>query len=140
LERLVELDATPEFCIAANEPDPRGWSIVSAEGQSVGIVRTLLIDTDRLKARYFVGELLGDVRAVLLPVPLARLDLQKHRVIYDVSPATAFASLPRYIGSSPTEHDRDQIQRMLAATETVPPNHAASAERRQRERRSSSAE
>ncbi|MGH7467498.1 MAG: PRC-barrel domain-containing protein [Longimicrobiales bacterium] len=136
---LIELDEAAQLRIAPDEPDPRGWSVVSREGCSVGVVRTLLVDTERLKVRYFVSDLSENEGQVLLPVPLARLDPRQRRVIYDVSPAAVFSSLPRYSGSSPTEHDEDHILSLLAGTASVPPDRGATTERRQRDRRRGSA-
>jgi sporulation protein YlmC with PRC-barrel domain len=41
-----------EFDVARNEPDPRGWTVVSQDGRAVGEVRDLLIDAERMTATY----------------------------------------------------------------------------------------
>ena len=85
--KLVELESLSGFRVAADESDPRGWGVISCDGDQVGVVRTMLIDTELLKARYFVTELANASRVVLLPVPLARLDAHAKRVIFDIAPS-----------------------------------------------------
>jgi sporulation protein YlmC with PRC-barrel domain len=41
-----------EFDVARNEPDPRGWAVVSRDGRAIGEVRDLLIDTERMAATF----------------------------------------------------------------------------------------
>ena len=43
--------------IEKGDPDPRGWSVVSAGGESVGSVDDLIVDTNSMKVRYLVVDL-----------------------------------------------------------------------------------
>jgi hypothetical protein len=133
--KLVELETLSGFRIAADENDPRGWGVISCEGDQVGVVRTMLIDTELLKARYFVTELAHTTRTVLLPVPLARLDAPAKRVIFDVSPPDAFSKLPDYLGTEPTQAEDDAVHLILIGTERQVPAPDASADRRNSSRR-----
>jgi uncharacterized protein (TIGR02271 family) len=42
-----------EFDVADDEPDVRGWTVVDADGQQLGEVDELIVDTDAMKVRYF---------------------------------------------------------------------------------------
>jgi sporulation protein YlmC with PRC-barrel domain len=81
-----------DFDVAANEPDPRGWTVVNREGRTIGEVKDLVVDTDRMAATYLVVELdtkLFDLRdddpRVLVPVE--RAHRQGRRVVVeDIAP------------------------------------------------------
>jgi hypothetical protein len=133
--KLVELELLQGFRVAADESDPRGWIVVSCDGDQVGVVRTMLVDTVLLKARYFVTELGNTSRRILLPVPLARLDAKARRVIFDVSPLAAFAELPDYVGTEPTQAEDDAAHVILAGTAAPKPAPESSPDRRHNSRR-----
>ena len=133
--KLVELESLSGFRVAADESDPRGWVVISCDGDQVGTVRTMLVDTELLKARYFVTELSNPTRTVLLPVPLARLDNHAKRVIFDVAPVEAFSKLPAYLGNEPTQEEDDAVHLILIGTERPGPAPEASLDRRNALRR-----
>jgi sporulation protein YlmC with PRC-barrel domain len=88
LERLSRLDG---FTVDRHEPDPRGWTVVNREGQRVGEVKDLIVDTERMTAPYRdveldtkVFEFRGDDPHVLVPVERARAD-EKRLVVDDIS-------------------------------------------------------
>jgi hypothetical protein len=129
--KLVELESLSGFRVAADESDPRGWAVISCDGDQVGIVRTMLVDTELLKARYFVTALANSTRTVLLPVPLARLDNHARRVIFDVAPLAAFSKLPDYLGNEPTQEEDDAVHLILIGTGRPGPITEASVDRRE---------
>ena len=132
---LAELDSMVGFRVAPGETDPRGWTVVACNGAAVGVVRTLLIDTELLKARYLVTQLESN-RLVVLPVVLARFDSPARRVIYDAAEADCIARLPDYAGL-PTAVDADLIQMTLIGDSSVLPNPNGSPDRRRYSRRGS---
>jgi sporulation protein YlmC with PRC-barrel domain len=77
--RLERLSRMREYDVAPKEPDPRGWTVVSRDGRTIGEVRDLLIDTDRMTATYLdvaldrrrFGLRDGDDSHVLVPVERA---------------------------------------------------------------------
>jgi hypothetical protein len=128
---LLELERAEAYTVAKDDVDPRGWTVVGCDGETFGNVRTLLVDTELMRAVYFVCDLTPG-HAVLLPVAYARLDQQQCRVIFDVIDATACAELQAYDGSLPTAEQRAAIDAVMMAG-------AASnrcEERRQSDRRS----
>ncbi len=134
--KLVEMESLHGFRVATDESDPRGWNVVSCDGDQVGLVRTMLIDTEALKARYLLTELANSSRRVLLPVALARLDAGARRVIFDLSSLDAFSRLPDYLGTAPTQAEDDAVHLILAGVQRVGPTPDASADRRHSSRRS----
>ena len=77
LRRLRDL---PEFEVADDDPDVRGWTVRGADGRPLGQVAELIVDVDALKVRYLDIELdlaLGineRDRHILLPIGVAALD------------------------------------------------------------------
>lgn len=132
---LVELEQLKKFRIAAEDTDPRGWSVISCDADKVGVVRTMLIDTKLLKARYLVCDLHPDLRPVILPLSYARLDPDHKHVIFDLAHTAAFGQLPRYGHTPPTEDLEDQIHQIIAGT--TPPHavEGESVDRRKADRR-----
>lgn len=49
---LVPLGELPRYRIAAGDPDVRGWEVLGSDDRKIGEVDDLLVDTERLRARY----------------------------------------------------------------------------------------
>jgi sporulation protein YlmC with PRC-barrel domain len=103
LRRMESLDE--EYQIAGT--DPRGWSVVTADGEKVGEVSELLMDPGAMKARFLdvsVDEKKLELervdRHILLPANRVRLERNKKRVIVggllsgDVSRYPQYGGLP----------------------------------------------
>jgi hypothetical protein len=88
LERLSRMDG---FTVDRHEPDPRGWTVVNREGQRLGEVKDLIVDTERMTAPYLDVELdtrvfdfRGDDPHVLIPVERARAEVS-HLTVDDIN-------------------------------------------------------
>jgi uncharacterized protein (TIGR02271 family) len=101
--QIATLDDLGDYEVAEGYPDPRGWTVTSADGVEVGKVKDLVVDTGTMRTRYLAVRLSDDVRAgrdddrdVLIPIGTARIDDDGDRVRVDGLAATSFASLPAY--------------------------------------------
>lgn len=78
--RLVHLDDMHDLQVADGDPDIRGWDVRTADGEKVGKVKDLVVDTALMKVRYIEAQIDKDVlnasddRHVLIPIGSARLD------------------------------------------------------------------
>jgi sporulation protein YlmC with PRC-barrel domain len=88
MRRLERLSRLGEYDVGRNEPDPRGWTVVNREGNAVGEVKDLLVDTDRMTVTHLDVELdtktfdlRDDDPHVVVPVERARADGK--RVVVD---------------------------------------------------------
>jgi photosynthetic reaction center H subunit len=78
--RLVHLDDISELQVADGDPDIRGWDVRTADGEKIGKVKDLIVDTGLMKVRYIEASIDKDVlnasddRRVLIPIGSARLD------------------------------------------------------------------
>jgi sporulation protein YlmC with PRC-barrel domain len=81
VRRLERLSRMREYDVDRHEPDPRGWTVMNREGQNVGEVKDLIVDTERMAATYLDVELdtklfdfHDDDPHVLVPIERARTD------------------------------------------------------------------
>ncbi len=77
---LVPLDDVDDLELADNEPDPRGWDVISADGKKIGEVDELLVDPGAMKVRYLAvdvdeDELDLDDRDRRLMIPVRAVEL-----------------------------------------------------------------
>lgn len=101
LDRVVPLDDLDDFRVAGDDPDPRGWEVVAADGRRIGEVDDLLVDTGAMKVRYLdvgVDDGVGAEadRHVLVPIGYARIDRDHDRVIVDGLSSAALHAIPSY--------------------------------------------
>ncbi|GJG87386.1 hypothetical protein tb265_25670 [Gemmatimonadetes bacterium T265] len=113
LGRLNDLD---EFKVADGYPDIRGWDVRTTDGNTVGKVGDLIVDTSAMRVRYLdvevdrsVSELAKDAvtpgdqeRHTLLPIGNVQLDEQGDHVMVDGYTLEQIAGLPRYGGQTIT--------------------------------------
>lgn len=107
-DTLAHLSDLPDFMIADPAPDIRGWPIVLTNGQRVGKVEDVIVDTSDMTVRYLEVKLDRDAVGTdeetwrLVPVAAARLDDQADDVILDRLPAGGLASAPAHTQGAPT--------------------------------------
>ena len=89
--RLVHLADMRELRVADGDPDIRGWDVRTAEGEKVGTVKDLIVDTKLMRVRYIEARIdrevlnAGDDRYVLIPIGSARFDDGNAHVYLDAA-------------------------------------------------------
>jgi uncharacterized protein (TIGR02271 family) len=53
-DNLKPLSELPDYKVEPGDPDPRGWTVISTDGQTIGRVEDLVIDTSVMKARHLI--------------------------------------------------------------------------------------
>jgi len=53
-DNLKPLSELPDYKVEPGDPDPRGWTVVSTDGRSIGRVEDLVIDTSAMKVRQLI--------------------------------------------------------------------------------------
>ena len=84
-KRLQELDRS-NFEIVKGEPDIRGWDVRYRNGEKIGSVEELILDTQVKKVRYMVvdldeNELRLEHRKIVIPIGFAELDSKTDDVL-----------------------------------------------------------
>ncbi len=98
---LVHAKDLENFKIPEGQPDPRGWSVKTADGTTLGKVEDLLFDTDEQRIRYIEVHADGDVSKqggrdyFLLPIGTARLDDENDDVVVNMA-AQELTGVPIY--------------------------------------------
>jgi uncharacterized protein (TIGR02271 family) len=101
-DRIVPLDELSDFKVADDDPDVRGWDVLSADGRRIGEVENLLVDRTAMKVRYLDVEVDDDLvqqdreRHVLIPIGYARLDRDDSRIMVDSLNSSDIGALPAY--------------------------------------------
>lgn len=116
-DRIVPLDELSDFEVAEGNPDVRGWEVYASDGQKIGAVDQLLVDTDALKVRYLDVDLDDSLvaqgeneqtsnqeRHILIPIGYARLDESDDQIFVDELSSAQIRTLPAY-GHEPLTRD-----------------------------------
>jgi len=98
--RLQELDRS-NFEIVKGEPDIRGWDVRYKNGEKIGSVEELILDTKAKKVRYMVvdldeNELRLENRKIVIPIGFAELHSQSDDVLIPNVSVDQLCSLPDY--------------------------------------------
>ena len=105
--KIVPLRDATEYRVHRNSPDPRGMSVIGADGEVAGVCADLWIDEIEEAMRYLEVELtLAGVEGerVLLPQPFMRIRPRTRTIVVRSILAAQFAEVPR------TRHP-DQVTR-----------------------------
>lgn len=92
--RIVPLRAAPGFEVSSHDPDPRGLSVIGADGAVAGTVCELWVDRAEVLFRYLEVDVPAQngSRRVLLPVNFSRISATQVRVRSIL--ASQFAQVP----------------------------------------------
>ena len=116
IEGLVPLSDAHDFKVAEGNRDVRGWTVRTRDGEKVGKVNDLLVDTNALRARYvdveLDGGLFGSSRRVLIPVGAAQLG--DDELVVDVA-RDGLNDYPAYDGSSLTRDYETSVRDRIGA-------------------------
>lgn len=124
---LMPLSRMDDFKVAEHDEDVRGWKVVARDGDTIGKVDDLLIDTTARRVRYLGvdldrGLLSGRSHSghVMIPIENVRLDRHK-RVLLDSLGSHEIFSLPTYeAGSFGGAHlDTDREARLTLSEEEL---------------------
>ena len=113
MDRVVPLNSLDGWKVADGDPDIRGWEVVASDGQRVGKVDDLLVDTTANKVRYVDVDMTDDKRHVTIPVGYARLDRDDNRVMVDNLGTEQLRGLPAYTHGTITRDYEEQVARAV---------------------------
>jgi len=89
VSRFERLSWLRGYHVDKHQVDPRGWEIVNSERRTIGIVKDLIVDTERMAAAYLDVELdrklfdLRDDPHVLVPMARAQRDGDHKRLLVE---------------------------------------------------------
>lgn len=93
--RMVPMRVATDFSVEPRDPDPRGMTVLGADGQPGGTVVDIWVDRAEPQVRYLEVELAaGEGRTVLLPITLARVEARTGRVRVKSILGSQFVGVP----------------------------------------------
>jgi photosynthetic reaction center H subunit len=100
---IVPLSADPTFMLAAEDPDPRGMTVIGGDGKVAGTVCDVWIDRSEVIVRFLevAVPVVGGVHHVLVPKPIANIDAGRRQVKVRDILSTQFVNVPTT--KSPTQ-------------------------------------
>ncbi|HXB24220.1 MAG TPA: PRC-barrel domain-containing protein [Gemmatimonadaceae bacterium] len=110
---LAHLSALTDYQIEDPAPDIRGWTVKLRDGQTVGKVDDLVVDTDNLVVRYFEMKVAREFRRgddeewMLIPISVAHLDDADDVVMIHRLPSTIAKARRSRIGKEPLRTPTD---------------------------------
>lgn len=110
--RVAPIRIATDFTIDPNDPDPRGMSVIDADGIVVGTVRDLWVDRSEPAIRYLEVDIPGaeGPRDVLVPMNFTRVNGSRRQVRVDALLASQFADVPgRKNPNEITAREEDQV-------------------------------
>jgi len=114
---LIPLSKAEGYRVAENNEDVRGWDVRGNDGEKIGKVNDLLIDTGVDKVKYLEVKvdrgLFGKDRNVLIPIGTARLADDEDVVLVDAS-KEALGEYPDYTGQQITSDYETSLQSRLS--------------------------
>jgi photosynthetic reaction center H subunit len=91
--RIVPLRADPAFFLAAEDPDPRGMTVIGADGLAAGVVSEVWVDRTEYIVRYLEVAVPG-AGHVLAPMTMVQIDAAGQRIRVSAITAAQFATVP----------------------------------------------
>ena len=114
-DRVAPLDELDDYKVADGNPDVRGWEVLGSDGQRIGEVDELLVDTVARKVRYLDVKVsnqvlnTGEDRHILIPIGYARLE-HDDQIFVEALSASTIAMIPAYAKGSITRDDETRIR------------------------------
>jgi hypothetical protein len=100
--RLAPLSDLPKYHVIDGDPDVRGWDVESADGEKIGEVHDLIVDTVAMKVRYLDIDIDNAVLGteadhhILVPVGCATLNREDNEVHLTEVTVVSLANVPAY--------------------------------------------
>ena len=123
LHRLRDLK---DYKVASDDPDVRGWNIISGDNEVIGKVDELIVDTKRMKVRYLVVDANDDFgfkrgeETLLIPIGAARLHEKNNDVIVSSLTKANIRNYPSFRGETISRDHEQSIRRFYEAGGTAP--------------------
>ena len=111
LTRIAPMRVANDFQVDEHDRDPRGFTVIGADGVVAGTVRDLWVDRSEVLIRYLEVEVKGGKR-VLLPITFAKINQGKGIVKVESILGSQFASAPTI--SSPDRITRLEEDKVAA--------------------------
>lgn len=112
--RIVPIALLPTFAVAPGDPDPRGMTILGADGREAGTVREIWVDRMESLIRYLEVDVPARdnkaARAVLVPFVMCTVNGERRTIKTDSASAHQFINAPNLERTDQiTRYEEDRI-------------------------------
>ncbi|NOG71943.1 photosynthetic reaction center subunit H [Roseicella sp. DB1501] len=116
LPKIVPLRAAAGYFLAAEDPDPRGMTVIAADGIATGTVADVWVDRSETFVRFLEVETAPGGRHVLVPMMLLRIDPARRRIkVSSVTAAQLLAAPVPQRAEEITLREEDRITAYFAS-------------------------
>lgn len=118
---LIKLKELEGYAVADDDPDVRGWKVISKNGREVGIIDELIVDREAMKVRYLDIDLnesfldSGRDRHLLLPIGVAEIDEHDDLVFIPGIDKALVNKIPAFTGDQVTRDYETTLVNVLSA-------------------------
>jgi sporulation protein YlmC with PRC-barrel domain len=129
--RLYKMSELKGFEISPNNPDVRGWTLIGLDGERIGEVDDLIVDTEAQKVRYLAVEVDKDVARgkdhhILVPIGAARLHKNDDNVLVEGLSRHTVATYPMFDGLTITPEYEHKLRSAMGIESLTTGSVAAS--------------
>lgn len=115
LQRMKEVES--DYKVADDDPDVRGWDVIGMNGERLGEVDELIVDTSAMKVRYLEVDIDNtlldkDNNHILIPIGSASLDRENKNVMVTTLDSRSVSNYPAYNGEAIS---RDYEHKLISA-------------------------
>lgn len=118
---LIKLRELEGYTVADDDPDVRGWKVISKNGNEVGVIDELIVDRNEMKVRYLDIDLNdnflddGRDRHLLLPIGVAEIDEYDDMVFVPGIDRSLVSKIPAFTGDQVTRDYETTLINVLSA-------------------------
>jgi photosynthetic reaction center H subunit len=115
-EGLYRLSDLSDYEVADEDPDVRGWDVVTADNKTIGKVKDLIVDTTAMKVRYLEVKVNDDISGVddhrmLMPIGTASIDEKKDLIRAGNVETVTILKYPKFEGEKITRDYEDNLRK-----------------------------
>lgn len=123
---LFKMSELKDFEISPNDPDVRGWTLIGLDGERIGEVDELIVDTEAEKVRYLAVEVDRDVARgkdhhILVPIGAARLHKNDDNVLVEGLSRYSVSNYPMFDGETITPEYEYSLRQAMGIDRTAAP-------------------
>jgi photosynthetic reaction center H subunit len=114
--KLYKLGELKDYEVADDDPDVRGWKVITADNKTIGKVEELIVDMDAMKVRYLDIRVNDDISGVddqhmLIPIGAAAIDEKKDVIRAGSIETVTLLKYPKYEGGKVTREHENTIRK-----------------------------
>jgi photosynthetic reaction center H subunit len=115
LPKIVPMSTLPDFTVAKGDADPRGFTVVGADGEVGGVISDIWVDRAEALVRYYEIELAESGRKVLLPFAFTNIKGKLKQAQVEAILGKHFAGIPAHAAvDQVTRLEEDRISAYYA--------------------------